>query len=776
VPNTLRETRDALASLPARDEITTLFSLNRFCRYAYYPKTFAPTPGWSEAVVLTAAGETAYTMLRSLNGKAHDTFFKHVLFMSFSHQDLFIDGNKTDPDVIAELISAEISKATFILPSRFGRKLYDKFNDRYLGKRIEHLEPEEAAQLLADEPQGVYQAGRLVSGPLGLLKSLERRYVPPTVELPLWHCQDIGCAKLHEVALGYTNQSPRGELERLEDSLQDSLGPPGPWSAVLRDQLDTFEGGKQFYDLVAFLGDCLTPNEIAQLFEAASKSAHRSQLLQPVSSRIGTKRGRGAAPRGSMHQLSTAEMTQLLLQLKDETLIALLDSSVLNGAIRIGRAESRKLRIHPPRGTYRDTGTEISQFGMRSVRGNSTRNLETLVFEAHKTVGLLEKLAWKLRSIQELDVRYAINKYVSEVDPVEVVRELLLSDPDIHTYVENAFIGLALADDDRQNALRIAWRLGFDNPVYDDRFTRLEERLRAFQGVLHTIKGVSSEAARSAVRSVGVNLFVSVEEFLEELIAFNVWFLSSDHHADTHFVYCYEAAMRSVSGVLGEEISDDGISWSNSGRNTLGGLLAYLDVTLKWVQSLPGNNSKEMKPASELPHWHTEKNQIFPFRHKQLWADSNGRELLAYIGKFEALVKTIRQAKLAFVRNGLDHKRGRDEFPSVAEMLACCKHLSEALQSSDVDMIYPKIFWNTAYYRARGGVECWEFSDREGKVFELRGPSLVHRPPDSLTTGAKVIGPGNLLGYPNAEVVFSVVEETEYLRYWSEYPRRAPQP
>src|SRR3990172_4569599 len=111
-------------------------------------------------------------------------------FCLFFHHDLFVDCAKCDLKALGELVNAELLSGSLRLPHQFGRLLYDKFNDSYSGDRTDHLLPNEALDLVHDTAQGVYQVGRFVSGPLGLIEATCARYVPPTRSLMLWHCSD----------------------------------------------------------------------------------------------------------------------------------------------------------------------------------------------------------------------------------------------------------------------------------------------------------------------------------------------------------------------------------------------------------------------------------------------------------------------------------------------------------------------------------------------------------------------------------------------------------
>lgn len=75
--------------------------------------------------------------------------------------------------------------------------------------------------------------GSLLTGPLGVLRSAESRFFPPSLRLPLWHCSDTGCRSPHNVLLMQTDV-PVVRIEKtIRKSLRDDSGPPSEWSLPL---------------------------------------------------------------------------------------------------------------------------------------------------------------------------------------------------------------------------------------------------------------------------------------------------------------------------------------------------------------------------------------------------------------------------------------------------------------------------------------------------------------------------------------------------------------
>jgi len=190
---------------------------------------------------------------------------------------------------------------------------------------------------------------------------------------------------------------------------------------------------------------------------------------------------------------------------------------------------------------------------------------------------------------------------------------------------------------------RILWKFGFDLPRYHS-YQRIKQHLNEFRSTLLVIGDINTDEQREAVRKAGVNLFVYVEAFLEETICYPIWLLSCDHFLDTHLTYDTRYARRRVGQVLGSASSVSGITfqWAEDGGNALGTLLRYLQLACEWMKGLSVlDQSKLVRPEPDLPHYADLTDALFPFRHRELWADCNPSELARFIGEYESIVRLI---------------------------------------------------------------------------------------------------------------------------------------
>ncbi len=98
---------------------------------------------------------------------------------------------------------------------------------------------------------------------------------------------------------------------------------------------------------------------------------------------------------------------------------------------------------------------------------------------------------------------------------------------------------------------RLLWKLGFDVRRYDQKYSKFRSSLITFRESAIQADVRPSDSDRDSIRSSGVNAFVYSENFIEELISYNVWLLSQDHFGYTLFKYSFDNAVSIVTDVVG---------------------------------------------------------------------------------------------------------------------------------------------------------------------------------------------------------------------------------
>ncbi len=767
------ELENTLANLPGRQAIADLWALHYFVEHAVFSPNYKTDGIWADIITLSPKGEELIACSRDALAPLTRADLCLAIFGLFYYHGLLIDHERTDVKLVLDRVNSEFHGNLIKWPYLFGRLLYDRFNDTVKSDRTDHLESEEAAHLLDGTPAGVYQVGTFISGPYGLISSAETRYLPPANRLPLWHCSDTGCGALHNVVLTPPAISPVQAYSRLMSGAEEKLGQRSGWRGPL-DRL--FLGkldGRPCYDLPVLIANAIIGPERAALVAAALRSTRASQLRDVLTSAGGGAKG---TPEAIAEGLGEAEQLEILLTLADVELQGLIDTCVLDKRIDVPLNEIRTARVGCPSLSNRDRPSELSSLGLRSRPRVPLAFLHTIVWESYETLGLLEELGWKLRRKPGVPPNSALMDFIRASPPAQVVSELVLSSMPVTRVVCERF-GIPIEAVDRGAALTelLLWKLGFNPSRFPDQYARFKTRIDEFSATVLPLLEVRTEEERARVRSVGVNLFVSVENFIQELVSYNTWLLASDHFVTTRFKYDSRHAIAGVPAVLGGTLQSGEVSasWRADGDNTLGTLLVYAQKMIDWIESLKAQDRMVvLRPKEDLPHYADDSEQSFVFRHTTLWADADSGELEQYVQGLSSVVAQLQRADIATIRNGLDHRRDDRDFPRADVMLACSARLRDALEVADARRYLPKIFWLQSLGTDRVGRQQFVFSDYVGREITLGGPPVVSGLPKPNFREPALIAPGNLLGEPNAELRFAVRERSVYAEYWANYPRR----
>ncbi|MEK7400487.1 MAG: hypothetical protein AAB116_26380 [Candidatus Poribacteria bacterium] len=769
------EINNDLKNFPQIKRLELAYNLRTFIIYAIYPNDYLASPNWQDSIVLTESGQALLEFARPGKKKIQINDIYMALFLHLYYHELLIDVENTNLDLIRSTLNDELLNFRIHLPYRYGRLLYDKFNNTVQSNRIESLDAEESIELLKDTPQGVYQMGKILSGPFGLLTSQETRFLPPSSRIPLWHCSDTGCSAIHHVELDQSPVPISDAFHCMSDLAEKQMGPKSEWeiALMLMYKHEQYQFGRPYYDLPALLADAVLDNERTNLLAFALDSEN-GLLLRNV---IGSAPRRKNLAEGTSNQVSTrlteSEQLQILLLLKDFDLVGLIDEYVSEGKIQIPHSEIRRPKATPPSPYSRNYSTELLSFGIRSIRGNPLISLASAIWSAYENQNLLDELKWKLG---KSPTRNSLMDYISK-SPEEAIRDLVISSEPI-TLELSKRLNIKIPDYATKDYIikSFLWKFGFGLPRYNDEYSRLRERLELFNNILMETNSIKTESDRQAIRSVGVNLFVSVEYFIGQLISYNIWLLSSDHFEVTRFQYNSHSAFDSVKRTLGEEINLDDYRaiWNENGVNTLGTLMAYLQKSLKWMLLLPNQEKDVIKrPKEGFPHYADDPEMFFPFRHTEMWADCEPSELDSFIDKYKKIVDQLNKSNLASIRNGLDHRRDDVSFPSINGMIECVKKLQEAFDLTDNNRFIPKEFWLNSYSFNRFGREQYIYYDYMNRDLQLNGPNPIINKESLQTFDSPIlIAPGNLLDLPNSSLIFGISEDSAYSKYWSGYPRR----
>ena len=761
------------------DSLVQLFAVSQFLDAAFFPTGFELRDPWEAAVVFSPEGSGLVSRMRDVGILESPRTAAFVMLMRLFWRDLLVDHEATNYAKVLTYLRNLHGTYGVRWPYIFGRTLYDKFNATYEGDRVEVLPAQRGQGLLDGTPQGVFQVGRLLSGPLGFLESLESRVVLPTLRLPLWHCSDPGCQSLHLVRLGIFKGAIAVEEEKAERFLSEAQGQP---SEFMRPLMRAARGSVQhknrtYADIASLLAECVIGDERGGLLETILNTTSGPSMRAV----IGAAKGLRGKAEQIVGALGPEEQHQLILLCRDREIIQALDGMIADRSISIPPSEVRKVEtVAFTMGNDRDT--EISSLGTKSVPDGCPPmiHLFALIWQAYERLGMLDELEWRVRHIQgsSSTAKHSLMEFLRKSGPQAAIKELILSSRAITTEIGGRLWFEALKGEDQVTTCRrLMWKFGFQVPRYGDEYHILRNRIGEFKAAVVQMPQKPTEDDRARIRSIGVNMFVSIEALFEDILAFNVWMLASDHFMETKFKFTKEDALRKVAETLGAEIDsgEETLQWHVDGSNTLGTLLGYLAAYRKWLKGrLTANRDAVERPSADYPFYAHDDLWLFPYVHTQLWADVPHEALARYLTYVESVCGQAVQAELTKVRNGLDHKRDEADFPEPDKMLACVSRLEELTDVADRSGLLPKLFWSESKEQKLDSISIRVAKDYKGSSYTMEGPSPIGPRGDNLPDLGTpyILAPADFLGIPNSDLYFIPAPMTNYRRYWSDYPLR----
>jgi hypothetical protein len=362
------------------------------------PADYSGLRGSADAIAYSSEGITWRDRLDAELGLSPDEVATAVL-MNLGHQELFVDVMSSDLDSILQALERDVLDTRLRLPWLYGRTLYDKYFNE-VGQQRGSLTPAETGTLLEDTPQGVFQLGSLVIGPLGIVVSASLRSMEPTRLAALWNCSDLSCRRLHTVRLdGFESEIDRA-AERMRDACELDQGPASDWHVYfwhLSRSPEYVLDDMSAADLPEFLGYALTEAERQSLLAAQLRSDDFRSSIDEQLPELDLDR----PPESIATSLNESSVFQLLLLGTDESLVESLDSLIDNNDISVPPTEirsnplvlTRGRRTHPVRAEASVNGT---RFVPRSfpIGVNRFRRLIQRVYDDPQSGHELE---WKLR-------------------------------------------------------------------------------------------------------------------------------------------------------------------------------------------------------------------------------------------------------------------------------------------------------------------------------------------------------------------------------------------
>lgn len=749
----------------------TLFALSRMIRRGHFLTDISKIEGLSLACPVSPYAKPFIDAISEAEGLSADES-SFLALNRFYHRGFCIDVPNVDIDKTMEIVNKNVEGGEIIFPDRHGRVLYDRYRSAFHGKRLDFLSSADSISLTADTENGVYQVGHVVVGPLGILLSSSARMSPPDKKVPLWHCADPGCGVIHLVELyEYESRINLADTVLLK-LLEDKQGPASDWesgfSGVSRPLRDD-----EYFDIIPLIADTLDTHEKKIMFEEVLHHPEGKGIRDLIHARLGKGFSQGGADKVAS-RLSGNQILQIVATLKTESIVTLIDKTILSERIIIPKSEIRRTKTPFPKRT-RAMVSSVSSLGVRANKREPASYLAAIIYRAYQKSGNLNDLSWRCKTNDSTTA--TVLTYMADNGPRSTVKELVTPTREIFEHVCQD-LGLSVVDLPESNREDyLLWKSGFDVARYDDYLSLFRSALNSFNDVVIESPLKANDLDRENIRAAAINAFVYAERFVEEVIAFNAWFLTHDHFGIGRFQYRVADALLCVSRVCGNPVSVGGSSfyWNDDGGNTLGTLLVFGRLLVGEFESLDPSEAKRLaRSEDEYPHYASPRTNRFPFKHTQLWADADPAALVEQIQTFSSVIGILEKARTAEVRNGVQHYRDKTKFPGKDALIECASLLLRALDTADISNIVPKQFWVTKKIKDSFGISRWEMADYNDRRVTITLPSTFIGMIKPAFDKAFIVEMGTILGEGTGKLIFEHRESSRFASTWDDYRHNAP--
>jgi hypothetical protein len=589
--------------------ITDLLAASRFAGDSILGPAYHFPDELALAIDLTETGESLASELQGKFPKMTEGDISAVLLARFAaNDDLLIRTESTSVERVFAILSKEIAERRINYPLVFGRALHDQFIANFGATPIEELTPEQTQRLASLAPQGVFQVEEWVSGPFGLIKSSESRYLPPQNCGPVIRCAQVGCNALHHILMRSSETDSRSGFLYMAAKHLISVDLTRKITDILIPDDDYYRvnhpGG-----LPWLIGNGFTDDELTRLAEDALTN-NTGGLRQRVNILLGGSTAK-RAPAVIVKTLSHAALIQLLLLLDDVCLVESIESAIDQRLINLSPTEVRRSfeNRHLNGGMFK-VDAEASKLGVRFIPKKNLTEPRMLaliraVFSGHETA-----LSWQLRNEPGADSSYKLEKCLEEQDPRGLLTKVLFSTQEA---LERTFAAIKYGrfnlpnTSDEEHALveKIMWKLGSPLPTPKPSHAAIEQLTAQ---VLTTIATdyPDDESRITAIRNVGMSMFVELEDLLRASSNFACRALLNDHyemHSFDRFRY-YESRARSFSSkVFGDEAAERGAAfpYDLTSGNALSVLISSFRVLAEVCESRLANSVDYRRSDWQVP-------------------------------------------------------------------------------------------------------------------------------------------------------------------------------
>jgi hypothetical protein len=787
---TVNELLDLYHEPEHRERTLRLYELSDFLNECVIRRNYKIPDRLNDAIHLTEYGARLVAKAGG-QAKVPPKVTRLTCLLELFYLDFLVDPMETDVDEVAHAISDELVAGNILLPFMFGPDLY-RTAATLFEDRTRSLPAAEVLRLLEGKPQGVFHFGPWLSGPLGLLKTTHHRSIPPTRRIPLQHCHDVACRAVHTTHL---HSDSNAEINRrrsdVTDILREESDKPsefGVYMAELMRDLDANFDDQDCESLPYLLGDAFSDKELrallGQLAEHDPSTANEMDRVVGMTQVRALMQEDPEAPGDDNPDHAT--LMQLCLLATNDALRTAIDQIVLSNrgekGIDLPPGEVRRSVLTNASSTEFRNRPEVSNLGFRvdsaGVLGPlRLRRLVGKIFEAAPTEDAAHldghvELNWHLRDVSGLTVADRLDEYLRTSPPDEVIRRLVMSSKaNVDIAFEEVGLELVATDDDTQ-IKRLLWKLGFDvssDVPLHERFWHLYERM--LFGAQNA--NVSTIIDQEAVRGLGANFFVALENLLFDTVAFVAWALTNDHVVDKHpFTYAGPTEATVVLAAVREELMDLGARADRKPEKwTLYPLVSSFRALRRHLESLQTRREAFGRPEADYPEFAGKTSlESFPFAQTVPFLSltvASQREVLDVLEQASAL---LLDSKVHEVRNeNLHHRQGSDSYE---KLLGALRGTSDAVRLLERAGFVRNLFLPDRHEGDRWGRTTHYLRSSDNREVGFRRPSSytwLSLPnlgqPQYLVHIAKFADPNEILRFRSNT-------DSEFRQMWSDYPLR----
>jgi hypothetical protein len=263
---------------------------------------------------------------------------------------------------------------------------------------------------------------------------------------------------------------------------------------------------------------------------------------------------------------------------------------------------------------------------------------------------------------------------------------------------------------------------------------------------------------------------------LERSLAFITWALLSNHYFKTSFNYCFENSLKFMAETLNGEKdnNEEYITFDSNGKNNIYPLIKGFSILANLCKSYINMESDFMIPDKDLPGFYSKtKMQLFPFTHSLLILDLKDRDQKNIVNFLEEIYVKFEKSNICNLRNRIDHKDTIDTvFPTKKEIIDSLNVISEIINAMELNSFCPLVCYYDSSYRDKYGRLIYKYKDYKGRIYEIRKSTVyeICNLPDDFVP--QIIIKSMHLGSSLECIRFKYLELSEFVKIWSNYPRR----